>query len=423
MTTLQEAVFSMRGCLVSAAVLAITLAAPLVTPPANAQIFETYYAFTGGYDGATPQANLISDKQGNFYGTTYGGGAFGFGAVFKLGPVGEIIPLHSFAGVDGSGPDGGLVRDDGGNLYGTTRYGGTPEGGSCLHGCGTVFKLDPLGKMTVLYAFTGGADGGRPGGNLARDAEGNLFGTTPYGNTSVGTVFKVGPSGQETVLYAFTGGADGEEPEGGVIQDASGNLYGTTYWGGVTSGLCPYGCGVVFKVDPSGNETVLYAFTGSADGGYPMGSLFRDAAGNLYGTTTGGGDGNGTVFKLDNTGKETVLYAFSGGADGSQPYAGVTRDSIGNLFGTTITGGDFSHECPFSGCGVVYKLDQNGREKVLYAFPDGAEQYQWEFPTPGVILDKAGNLYGTYAWSGNAKRCGGQCGSVYKIIPGVSSRH
>jgi uncharacterized repeat protein (TIGR03803 family) len=153
----------------------------------------------------------------------------------------------------------------------------------------------------------------------------------------------------------------------------------------------------------------------------PYGMLSQDANGNLYGTTTAGGTGNGVIFEFDNTGKETVLYAFTGGAGGSGPYAGVTLDSTGNLFGTTSYGGEPSKLCS-SGCGVVYRLDKSGREQVLYSFLSGGGEYQFEFPVPGVVLDKSGNVYSMNPWTGNAKRCGA-CGSVYKIIPGVSARH
>lgn len=293
----------------------LTMVLVLIKPMTWAQNFTTLYTFTGKLDGATPQSTLIRDAQGNLYGTTYHGGAFGLGAVFMLEPGGKEKPLHSFSGVDGMSPDGKLVRDSAGNLYGTTLFGGTPENGSCVHGCGTVFKLDPQGKFTTLYAFKGKADGGEPSGNLVRDAEGNLYGAVQYdGPGGYGGVFKIDSNGKESLLYGFGALPDGERPEGGVIRDSSGNLYGNTLFGG--SGGGNYGYGTVFKVDSSGKETVLYSFTGGADGGGPSGTLVRDPSGNLYGTTRAGGLGYGTVFKLDPAGKETVPYAFPGGADG-----------------------------------------------------------------------------------------------------------
>jgi uncharacterized repeat protein (TIGR03803 family) len=251
-----------------------------------------------------------------------------------------------------------VIRDSVGNLYGTTGGGGT-------FGFGTVFKLDTSGKETVLYSFTGGADGEFPEAGLVRDVAGNLYSTTIFGGTSgncnggCGTVFKLDTTGKETVLYSFRNG-DGAYPNS-VIRDSAGNLYGTTYGGGPPSFCFGSGCGVVFKVDTTGKETVLYTFTGGADGANPYAGLVRDAKGNLYGTTSYGGDmaackgGCGVVFKLDKTGKETVLHRFMG-ADGASPYAGLVRDAKGNIYGTTFTGGDLTCVVYVGGCGVVFKL-------------------------------------------------------------------
>jgi uncharacterized repeat protein (TIGR03803 family) len=190
---------------------------------------------------------------------------------------------------------------------------------------------------------------------------GNLYGTTISGGASgTGVVFKLSPAGTETVLYDFTGGADGAFPQGGLIRDAAGNLYGTTRSGGDTSACASQGCGVVFELircrsAPSGYDfRVLYTFTGGADGGNSQAGLVLDAGGNLYGTTAGGGSsacsgGCGVVFKLSPIGTETVLHSFTGGADGGIPAAGLTQDSAGNLYGTTFLGGA-------SGNGVVFKL-------------------------------------------------------------------
>jgi uncharacterized repeat protein (TIGR03803 family) len=278
--------------------------------------------------------------------------------------------LYAFTGgVDGSNPDTGLIRDAAGNLYGTTPLGGNtssscPDGPS---GCGVVFKLDPSGQhYRVLYTFTGGTDGGSPAGSLIRDAAGNLYGTAGGGNTSsscpegsfgCGVVFKVDPSGNETVLYTFTGGTDGLGP-GNLIRDAAGNLYGTADGGGDFSCSQGHGCGVVFKLDPAGNETVLHTFTGGAAGSEPVG-LIRDAAGDFYGLTLFGGDtasslcrggvgGCGVLFNLDGQGQHyRVLHTFTGGADGANPTASLLFYS-GSLYGTALQGSyDF---------GVVFKL-------------------------------------------------------------------
>ncbi|MGB7438829.1 MAG: choice-of-anchor tandem repeat GloVer-containing protein [Candidatus Acidiferrum sp.] len=190
--------------------------------------------------------------------------------------------------------------------------------------------------------------GASPNGALIRDSGGDLYGTTNGGGTSgAGVVFKLDTSGNETVLYSFTGGSDGGYPLSGVISDSGGNLYGTTQGGGASA------AGVVFKLDTSGHETVLYSFTGGVDGGYPLWvTLARDSAGNVYGTTAGGGaSGYGVVFKLDPLGNETVLHGFTGGDDGASPYAGVVLGPDGNLYGTTPFGGQ-------TNAGVVFEIKQ-----------------------------------------------------------------
>jgi uncharacterized repeat protein (TIGR03803 family) len=249
--------------------------------------------------------------------------------------------LYSFTGKsDGGIPQGGLVRDPAGNLYGTTSQGGLLR--DCAgFGCGVVFEVDPTGKETVLHRFKG-PDGALPVGSLLLDEAGNLYGAASGGASGIGVVFKVDKSGKETVLHNFKG-SDGALPLGSLIRDGEGNLYGATFAGGVGNCFMGKGCGVVFKLDKTGKETVLYAFTGGSDGGEPQrgGALIRDKAGNLYGTTVQGGVncdnqsfGCGVVFKLDKTGKETVLYTFTGGSDGAEPLGGLTRDQAGNLYGS-----------------------------------------------------------------------------------------
>ena len=327
-----------------------------------------------------------------------------------------LTPLYEFqGGADGGSPND-LVRDSAGNLYGTTIAGGKTI-------FGTVFKVDSSGKKTILYDFMGGSDGTEPHGNLVLDATGNLYGTTEYGGNlgvqcvgmqGCGVVFKVDPHGNETVLYSFTGGADGGQPLAGLAMDSAGNLYGTTAGGG-NSG-CSYwavGCGVVFKIDPTGHETVLYRFTGGNDGGVPASPVILDSSGNIYGLTSGVGAGSaGTVFKLDTSGKETVLHLFSGGADGSQPYGVLVRDKQGHLYGTTYGGGiyDPSH-CNYGGCGVVFKVSSKGKEKVLYSFIGGTDGWG---PLAGLVRDKKGNLYGTSALGGVSQYC---CGVLFRLSP------
>ncbi len=333
------------------------------------------YSFTGGADGWEPYGGVIRDSAGNLYGATDGGGAANAGVVFKLNTTGQLTVLHSFTNADGYAPQSGLIRDSDGNLYGTTTFGGTS-------GAGVVYKLDRTGKETLLYSFTGGADGNNPQAGVIRDSAGNLYGTTAYGGSAnMGVVYKLDPTGLETVLYSFTGAADGSHPSAGVIQDSTGNLYGTTAYGGAAR------AGVVYEVNGSGQETALYGFTGGPDGGVPYAGLVRDPAGNFYGTTYYGGTWNsGVVYELDPAQHETVLYSFTGLLDGGNPYAGVIRDSTGNLYGTTVNGG--TNPSP---SGLVYKLDTAGQETVLHTFTDYADGGE---PYAGVISDSTGNLYG-----------------------------
>ncbi len=416
------------------------------------------YSFTGtNGDGAQPTAGLIMDSAGNLYGTTQFGGVTscfsdrippGCGTVFKLDPSGNETVLHSFTGTNGDGanPAASLIMDSAGNLYGTTQFGGVTScssGSFVPPGCGTVFKLDPSGHETVLYSFTlTNGDGANPAAGLIMDSAGNLYGTTQLGgitsgncpnsgtNTTApppvgcGTVFKLDPSEHETVLYSFTlTNGDGAQPVAGLIMDSAGNLYGTTPYGGVTSSSClvfvtgppiPPGCGTVFKLDPSGHETLLHSFTGTnGDGAQPVAGLIMDSAGNLYGTTPFGGvtsssscsgpppAGCGTVFKLDPSGHETLLHSFTGtNGDGAQPVAGLIMDSAGNLYGTVA-----------ASAGTVFRLEPSGHETVLHSFtgsPDG------EDPVAGVIMDSAGNLYGTTYGGGSAGD-----GTVFRLEPPV----
>ena len=305
------------------------------------------YSFTGGSDGAVPFSGLVRDAAGNLYGTTLSGGASSSGTVFKVDLAGNETVLYNFAGgSDGAAPFAGLVLDAAGSLYGTTQSGGASSSG-------TIFKVDSAGNETVLYNFTGGSDGANPIAGLVLDAAGNLYGTTNVGGTmGSGAVFKLDSFGNDTVLYSFTGGSDGGSPVASLVRDKAGNLYGTANLGGAA------GNGTVFKLDSNGNETVLYSFAGGSDGANPVAGLVRDAVGNLYGTTNlGGATGNGTVFKVDSTGNETVLYSFTGGSDGASPKAGLVFDATGNLYGTTPSGGVSGCTIVYtSNCGVLFKL-------------------------------------------------------------------
>jgi uncharacterized repeat protein (TIGR03803 family) len=379
-----------------------------VIPGGGSGSESALYSFSGSSDPKFPYAGLIFDKSGNLYGTTESGGANTLGTVFEMSPNAngtwtETV-LYSFTGAaDGGQPYGGLVLDAAGNLYGTTNYGGSTN---CNSGCGTVFKLTPgSGGWTesVIYTFTGGADGREPYARLRFDAAGNLYGTTLQGGnvnstctSGCGTIFKLTPGSSgytETVLYAFQGGADGASPYDGLTLDAAGNLYGTTYAGGT-------GSGTIFKLTPGSSgwtETVLHAFKGGYDGKSPYGDVILDAAGNLYGTTFQGGQGYGVVFQVapNSNGRwtEKVLHAFVNTPAGS-PVAGLVMDTAGNLYGTTMLG--VAQSSCSGGCGTLFKLSPvaggTWTYKVVHLFGQGTDGYH---PTGDLVLDSAGNMYGT----------------------------
>jgi uncharacterized repeat protein (TIGR03803 family) len=344
-------------------------------------------------------------------------------AASRLAQARKFKVLHTFHGGkhDGADTGGGLVRDNAGNLYGTTAYGGT---GGCQYGCGTVFKLNKAGKLVWLYSFKGG-NGAAPAAGLLRDARGNLFGTTLYGGITncsqgCGTVFKLNGTGtKEALLHKFTYEPDGYYPQSLLVEDATGSVYGTTTWGGKDDR------GTVFKVDANGKETVLHNFTGGSDGCIPAPGVILDAAGNLYGAATRGGDGDcnsgqGVVFKVDTAGNETVLYTF-GGLDGALPGSVLLFDSKGNLYGTTVYGGsNYNDEQCYNGCGTVFELSPqsggNWSEKVLYNFCSLTNCTDGEEPDTGpLVRDSKGNLYGTTYFGGDINLCNGSCGVVYKL--------
>jgi uncharacterized repeat protein (TIGR03803 family) len=357
---------------------------------------KVLYAFKGGNDGQSPMANLVFDKAGNIYGTTRYGGANDEGTVFELTPKtgGKWTQstIHTFGtGKDGIEPQGALLIDAAGSLYGTAAGGGTK-------GAGVVYKLDPIAggkwKETVLHNFSGRLDGGHPFGNLIFDGGGNLYGTTSEGGShEYGAVFELTPgtNGKWTnkTLHSFNdNGHDGYGPLAGLVFDATGNLYGTTYQGGSKR------YGIVFQLVLGSNGTwtehIIHNFNpaNGHDGAYSDAALAVDLQGHLYGTTNSGGKSEfyGVAFELTpETG--SILHSFSGGDDGSEPDAGLILDAAGNLYGTTSVG---------SKNGVVFELTPGtgGKwtETVLHRFSstsDGSEPYA------GVVFDTSGLLYGT----------------------------
>ncbi|MGH6888834.1 MAG: choice-of-anchor tandem repeat GloVer-containing protein [Rhizomicrobium sp.] len=390
-----------RACLTGAAL----ACAVMLAMPAFAEGVHVLYTVSGGTDGGVPYDSLITDKAGDLYGTTYQGGTVttcsgGCGAVFKLAPDGTETVLHSFQGAsDGAYPLAGVVADRKENLYGVT------QGGDTAGDFGTVFKIAPDGTETVLHVFCSARnckDGALPQGGLAFDQEGNLYGTTTEGGTGnactggCGTIFRVTPKGRESLVYSFQGGSDGSAPAATLLADAKGDFFGTTFQGGTNYGRCAGGCGTVFELSAGEAESVIYAFKAGHDGCSPLGNLIADKSGNLYGTTFWGGGGKcdagcGTVFKVAPQGDETVLHVFTGHhRDGCNAAAGLITDRTGSLYGTTAYGG--TRSCF---CGIVFKLDPDRTETVLHAFPFSGNNIDGAYVPFGGLMADGNRLYGT----------------------------
>jgi len=393
---------------------------------ANAQSEKVLHTFLGGSDGGYPVGGVIFDAAGNLYGTT-SGGANVQGTVFELSPAADgswtETVLHTFgSGNKDNEPNGGLVFDTAGNLYGTTYIGGKS---SCTGGCGTVFKISPVAgagwTATVLYSFSVPPDGNSPEGSLVFDSMGNLYGATGGGGSySGGTVFELQPGANgnwsKRTIHNFGAGNDGIYPYGNLVLDTAGNLYGTTGKGGA------YGGGIVYELTPTSSggwtEHLLHNFGNGEDGLGPTGGLVLDAAGNVYGTTgAGGAHQKGIVFELTPSSHggwaERILHTFDAFPEGAYPLANLIFDSLGNLYGETLEGGIVG--CVEPGCGTAFKLSPitggGWEETVLDSFSvttDGGR------PTSPLVLDSAGNLYGTtFGGSGGVANYG----TVLEITP------
>jgi uncharacterized repeat protein (TIGR03803 family) len=349
-----------------------------ITPSGSATVL---YAFTGGADGANPYGALVQDTDGSLLGTTSSGGA-GAGTVFRISLAGNFSLVYTFAGgSDGAYPYAGLLRSADGSVYGTTSSSGD-------FGAGTVFKLAVDGTFSVVYAFTGGTDGGAPYGSLVQGADGRLYGTTYAGGVSgYGTVFSLGTDGTIATLYAFTGGSDGANPYDAVAIGADASLYGTASQGGDN------GQGTVFKLAPDGTFTVLHGFVGDAsDGGYPVAGLARAPDGSYYGTTFFGGAQNaGTIFSVTPSGTYALVYAFSGGEDGGYPYAAMAQGADGNMYGTASSGGAQGVGTAFQLSTVPSLVVWNTPAPIVYGTRLGSTQ-----------LDATASIPGTFVYSPSA---------------------
>ena len=351
-------------------------------------------------DGAYPFAGLVQATNGEFYGTTYGGGANQFGAIFKVSAGGSLALVYSFCAetncTDGSLPRAGLMQDSNGTLYGATEGGGT-------NNRGTVFKITPAGHLTVIYNFcnlAGCADGAEPYGGLVQASNGSLVGTTESGGQyGFGSIFSVTPAGSFETLYSFcasTGCPDGASPAGTLVQAASGVYYGTTQSGGKSANCGAYACGTVFKITGAGALTTLHSFcvkSGCPDGQAPYAGLTLASDGNLYGATpAGGANANGTIFKITTAGKLTTLYSFCSQltcSDGQGPNAGLIQATDGNLYGATSSGGA-------QGYGSLFSITLSGALTTLHSFDntDGAA------PDGTLVQGTNGDFYGTTSGDG-----------------------
>jgi uncharacterized repeat protein (TIGR03803 family) len=401
----------------AALALAATVVLALITTHSAQAAEAPLYSFcaqSSCTDGQYPIAALVQGTDGNFYGTTFQGGANSSGTIFQITPSGTLTTLHNFCPQSGCA-DGRylyapLVQGTDGNFYGATFQGGTNND------TGTVFQITPSGALKTLYSFcalTGCADGRYPYAGLVQGTDGNFYGTTLRGGgpNDSGTVFQITPSGTLKTLYSFcpqSGCADGQYPYAGLVQGADGNFYGTTQQGGSNSNS-----GTVFKITSSGALTTLYSFcaqSGCADGMNPYAGLIQGADGNFYGTAyLGGTDGVGTVFRITPTGTLTTLHSFcpqSSCADGAEPDAGLVQGSDGNFYGATVSGGTSS-----KGQGTLFQITSSGSLTTLYRFCPQSGCADGQYPYAGLVQGSDGNFYGT-TYQGGANNQG----AVFKLI-------
>ena len=330
-----------------------------------------------------------------------------------------LTTLASFNGTNGQGPSTGVVQGSDGNFYGTTYLGGA-------NGVGTVFKISPTGELTTLYSFcsrSGCVDGKQPAAPLVQGSDGNFYGTTEFGGaySEGGTIFKISPSGEFGTVYNFCSVSpcmDGAGPVGGLVQGSDGNFYGTTKAGGLST------WGTIFRFIPDGSLITLYRFcqqNGCPDGAQPIGALVQGRDGSFYGVTESGGNGapggiyGGTVFKITSSGTFTQLYRFCSLAncvDGASPYAALTLGIDGNFYGTTSWGG--TPTCGINGCGTAFKITPNGNLTTLYSFCSQAGCADGGYPEGLLVQATDGNFYGTTAGGGAGA---GQFGTIFEISP------
>ncbi len=371
----------------------------------NAGVVTVLHSFNGPTEGSGSLAALVQGKDGNFYGTTYNGGTYGTGTVFKVTSAGVLTVLHTFTAfddsshnADGANPAAALVQGSDGYLYGTCTYAGSSN-------YGTVFQVNPSGGFSVFYSFTGGNDGGNPQGTLIQTSDGYFYGTAINGGANGGgVIFRFINGGAPTAVYSF---ASGSSPVGGIIRGNDGSFYGTTELGG------DYADGEVFRLTTAGVYTTLHSFSG-VDGNYPITALIQGSDGLFYGTAYSGGTNNdGAVFRVDAAMNFSTLHTFNlTNSGGANPRAGVVQGADGNFYGTTFNGGANNK-------GAVFKATPAGAVTAVHEFnaidadgvnSDGASPYA------GLTLGRDGSFYGVTAAGGSEG-----VGTMFKVASGVFS--
>jgi uncharacterized repeat protein (TIGR03803 family) len=366
-----------------------------------AQTFTTLHSFNGT-NGSEPYAGLVQGTDGNLYGTTKQGGANTDGIVFNITTSGMLTSLYSFCKqrgcTDGADPEAGLVQGTNGDFYGTTFLGGANHacGGNP---CGTVYKITSSGHLTTLHSFDG-MDGETPSASLVLGTNGKFYGTTYEGGANNdGTVFSITAGGTLATLHSFDD-TDGAIPEAGLVQGTNGKFYGTTPGGGAN------GDGTVFSITTGGTLATLHSFGIGGDGEFPLAGLVQASNGNLYGTTYEGGTyGGGTVFRVTPSGNLKTLYSFcqhSGCPDGQSPEAGLVQGTDGNLYGTTYEGGANTNSSCSNGCGTIFSITPSGTLTTLYNFcsQGGSNCTDGYGLQAALVQDTNGTFYGTTVFGG-----------------------
>jgi uncharacterized repeat protein (TIGR03803 family) len=374
--------------------LAVVIVAVSVTFPANSQTYSVLYNFgTHANDPINPSGNLAQGRDGAMYGTSYDGGVYGQGTVFKVSTAGKVNVLHSFCAqancVDGSSPDGGLTLRPDGHFIGTTLTGGS-------YGYGTIFDVTQTGELHVLYNFTGVTDGAYPSAPPILGPDGSYYGTTAQGGdaSGCGSIYRIRNSGATVggfqLLYDFDN-THGCEPGAPLVLGADGDFYGPAIYGGNA------GYGVIFKITTKGKLRVLHNFQGDGDGFDPGGPLIQGTDGNFYGTTRGVGTPHGGgVFQMTPNGTLTSLHHLNGTTDGDYVMAGVVQATDGNFYGAAEEGGiNDNYNCG-SGCGTLFRASTTDSFSVLYSF-DFNSGY---FPESIPFQHTNGTLYGDTYWGG-----------------------